>query len=721
MSDKSTFHESWYKVSELQLRVHVSLKISRQNYRNKIWYIIRDPGNNNFFRVNTPAYQFIAFLDGRRTVDKAWSLCYEEYGDDAPTQGEAISLLGQLYSSNLLQGDVPADTDNLLKRHQKRRSRERSAYMKGILFAKIPIWDPDHFLDRWTFLFGPVFSKVGYIIGLITIALGVTFVFNNIDALAGESEGMISLSNIPLLYLVFALTKLLHEFGHGFACKHYGRKNGTGGNVNTMGIAFLLMTPVPYVDATSSWAFKNKWERIAVAGAGMYVELILAAIAAILWTATPEGHIVHSLSFNVMLVSSVTTILFNGNPLLRYDAYYMLADFFEIPNLAGRSKLQVKYLFRKYLFGVKKAVSSAYDFSESILMVLYASLAELYKLFICISIILIASEISPILGLFGVALYLFSLILKPLFQLVKYLFLAPELQRTRNRASIIMFFIVLLAVYLVGIIRLNDKVIVEGVIEPKNLTKVFIQADGFTDSLINDQKKVEKDKTVLFSGNNPELLVELEKAQAEIERLDILIRAYTGVDPAKKAINQNMKNALLKKVNLLESEKNAQTVLAPASGVFIPTHENNLTGRFVNKGGELGMILSEDDLIIRSIIDQETIRILDDAYETALFRLKSEPGRDYPAIIQSRNQVGMQNLPSAALGYLGGGEIEVKSSESGTETKEFFFDVVLKPAEFSNNYKPGQVVSVRFEMKKKTVFEMVRNYVNRLLLKRFRI
>ncbi|MCM8539260.1 MAG: hypothetical protein NE328_03225 [Lentisphaeraceae bacterium] len=721
MSDKSTFHESWYKVSELLLRVHVSLKISRQNYRNKIWYIIRDPGNNNFFRVNTAAYQFIAYLDGRRTVDKAWGLCYEEFGDNAPTQGEAISLLGQLYSSNLLQGDVPADTDNLLKRHQKRRSRERTAYMKGILFAKIPVWDPDHFLDRWAFLTAPIFSRIGYIIGFITIAAGATFVFNNIEELAGESQGMISLSNIPLLYLVFAVTKLLHEFGHGFACKYYGQKNGTGGNVNTMGIAFLLMTPVPYVDATSSWAFKNKWQRIAVAGAGMYIELILASIAAILWTATPEGHIVHSLSFNLMLVSSVTTILFNGNPLLRYDAYYMLSDFFEIPNLAGRSKLQVKYIFRKYLFGVKKAVSSAYDFAESILMVFYASLAELYKLFICISIILIASEISPILGLIGVALYLFSLILTPLFKLVKYLFLAPELQRTRNRASIIMFFIVLLIVYLVGIIRINDRVIVDGVIEPKNLTKVFIQADGFTNSLVNDQKKVEKDKTVLFSGNNPELLVELEKAQAEIERLDILIRAYTGIDPAKKSIHQNMKNALLKKVTLLQNEKDALTVLAPSSGVFIPTHENNLTGRFVNKGSELGMILSEQDLIIRSIIDQETIRILNDAYETALFRLKCEPGKDYSALIESRNQVGMQNLPSAALGYLGGGEIEVKSSESGTETKEFFFDVVLKPTEFSHNYKPGQIVSVRFEMKKKTVFEMVRNYVNRLLLKRFRI
>ena len=721
MSDKSTFHESWYKVADLQLRVHVSLKISRQHYRNKTWYIIRDPGNNNFFRVNTPAYQFIAFLDGRRSVDKAWSLCYEEYGDNAPTQGEAISLLGQLYSSNLLQGDVPADTDNLLKRHQKRKSRERTAFAKGILFAKVPIWDPDNFLDRWAFLFGPVFSRIGYLIGIVTIILGATFVFNNIDTLANESQGMISLSNIPLLYAVFALTKLLHEFGHGFACKYYGRKNGTGGNVNTMGIAFLLMTPVPYVDATSSWAFKNKWQRIAVAGAGMYVELILAAIAAILWTTTPAGHIVHALSFNVMLVSSITTILFNGNPLLRYDAYYMLSDFFEIPNLSGRSKLQVKYLFRKYLFGVKKAVSSAYDFSESLLMVSYAFLAELYKLFICISIILIASEISPILGLLGIALYLFSLILTPLFKLIKYLFLAPELQRTRNRASIIMFFIILLAVYLVGILKFNDRVIVEGVIEPKNLQKVFVQADGFTDTLINKQTEVTKDETVLFSGNNPDLKVELDKAKAEIERLEILIRAYTGTDPAKKAINQNMRNAILKKVDLLQKEFEALQVKAPSSGVFVPAQDNNLNGRFVNKGSELGMIISAKDLIIRSIIDQETIRILDEAYQSALFRLKSDPGTDFSALIESRNQVGMKTLPSAALGYLGGGDIEVQSNETGTETKEFFFDIVLKPTEKSEKFKPGQIVFVRFEMKEKTVFEMVRNYVNRLLLKRFRI
>ena len=163
----NTFHESWYKLADLMPQIHISLKISRQKYRNQIWYVVQDPGNNQFFRINQAAYQFIAYLDGKRTGDTAWNICYDEYGDDAPTQGEAITLLGQLYSSNLLQGDVPADTAGLLKHHQRRLKRETTAYMRGILFARIPLFDPDNILERWVFLFGPFFSKIGYFFGFI--------------------------------------------------------------------------------------------------------------------------------------------------------------------------------------------------------------------------------------------------------------------------------------------------------------------------------------------------------------------------------------------------------------------------------------------------------------------------------------------------------------------------------------------------------------------------
>ena len=225
MSDSSTFHESWYKLADLKPQIHISLKISRQKYRKRIWYVLQDPGNNQFFRINTQAYHFIAYLDGKRSVDAAWNLCYEEYGDDAPTQGDAITLLGQLYSSNLLQGDVPADAAGLLKRHKRRLKKETSAYVKGILFARVPLFNPDHFLDRWSFLFGPFFSRIGYIFGCILIGTGLTFVFNNFDALTRESQDSLSPANLPWLYLMFMVTKLLHEFGHGFACKYYGLKN----------------------------------------------------------------------------------------------------------------------------------------------------------------------------------------------------------------------------------------------------------------------------------------------------------------------------------------------------------------------------------------------------------------------------------------------------------------------------------------------------------------
>jgi len=334
----NTFHDSWFKVAELCPRIHTSLRTYRQQYRQQTWYIVEDPCNNQFFRINTAAFQFLSILDGRRTVDEAWSICLEEYGDAAPTQGEAISLLGQLYSANLLLGDTPADSDLLLKRHKKRRQKESTAFMKGILFARIPLYDPNDFLERWNFIVGRMFSIPGYILGAIILVFGVVFSLNNFDELMLGASGSLALANLPWLYLVFIIIKIVHECAHGFACKYYGLRSGGLGEVRTFGVAFIFLTPIPYVDASSSWALKNKWQRISIAAAGMYVELLMAGVAALLWSQTSGGTLVNSLCFNVMLTCTMTSLFFNGNPLLKYDAYYILADLLEIPNFEGRSK-----------------------------------------------------------------------------------------------------------------------------------------------------------------------------------------------------------------------------------------------------------------------------------------------------------------------------------------------------------------------------------------------
>jgi putative peptide zinc metalloprotease protein len=717
----ATFHESWYKVAPLKVRLHISLKIHRQVYRGKTWYVIRDPGNNQFFRINHTAYQFIALLNGQRTVDESWTLCYEEHGDEAPSQGEAISLLGQLFSSNLLQGDVPQDTEIILKRHHRRRKRETTAYFKGILFARIPIFDPHHILDKWCWLFGPLFSRTGYILGGLLLLAGIFSALSNFDTLSNESQSTLSVSNLPLLYLVFAITKLLHEFGHGFACHYYGHKNGNPARVHTLGIAFLFLTPVPYVDATASWSFQSKWHRMAVAAGGMYVELLIAAMATLVWANTGESDVIHILAWNTIVVCSVSTLLFNGNPLLRYDAYYILSDFLEIPNLSGRSKLYMKYLFRKYLFGVSKATSPAYDYREALQMVLYGILSELYKLVIFCSIIFLLSEVHPVLGLLGIAMYTFSALLSPLGQLIKYIATAPELARTRLRAAQLTLAISGATAYLLTGIELNDSIIVEGVIEPRTVQKVHILSDGFTEETLKLQTPVEAEKTLLIKGGNPELAEKIKETEAQIEELYILIRSYAANDPARKAIQESSLKTQLKKLKLLQDEKRSLTLLAPASGVFIPTHTEEITGKYFQKGEEIGMIISANDLFIRSIIDQSTVRVLDDAKDEVVFRVRGNPEEDFPATIENIMQAGLNKLPSAALGYLGGGEASVKQKGDGTETDEFFFEISLKLKEQDENLKAGQIVYIRYEMPKKSIYNMTISYINRLLLKRFKI
>ena len=138
-------------------------------------------------------------------------------------------------------------------------------------------------------------------------------------ALWDQARGVLSHDNLLWLYVSFVVVKVIHEFAHGFACKTFGQRNGTGGAVHQMGIMFLVLAPVPFVDASSSWAFRNKWERLIVAAAGIIAETVIASVAACVWASTSAGTLAHAIAYNLIFVAGVSTVLFNGNPLLRYD------------------------------------------------------------------------------------------------------------------------------------------------------------------------------------------------------------------------------------------------------------------------------------------------------------------------------------------------------------------------------------------------------------------
>ena len=171
--DRPTFSESWYRVAELRPRLRSAVQIHRQQYRGQTWYVIQDPANNQFYRLPPAAYHFVGMLDGRRPVGQVWRTCNDLLGDEAPTQGEAIQLLGQLYAANLIHAELPPDTEGMFRRFRQRKAREVRGYLTNLLFIRIPVLDPDSFLNRWVSVVGWIFSPIGAAMWLAMVAVGL--------------------------------------------------------------------------------------------------------------------------------------------------------------------------------------------------------------------------------------------------------------------------------------------------------------------------------------------------------------------------------------------------------------------------------------------------------------------------------------------------------------------------------------------------------------------
>ncbi|HMB95052.1 MAG TPA: site-2 protease family protein, partial [Tepidisphaeraceae bacterium] len=327
---RPTFSESWYRVVNLKPRMRGTAQISRQYYRGERWYVVRDAASNQFHRLSDAAYRFVGLLDGSRTVGEAWDLVGGQLADDAPTQPEVIQILSQLYAANLVETDIPPDATVLLRRHKKQMQRKFQGRLMNVLFPRIPIWDCDRFVCRWLPLVKQFFSKIGAIFWLATIVFTIVMLVPEWSRIKVAAADSIAPSNWFYLWAVFVAIKFIHECGHAFACRRFG------GEVHEMGIMFLVFVPTPYVDASTAWAFSNKWSRMFVGAAGMIVELFVASLCALFWIFATPNTLPSQLAYNAMFIASVSTVIFNANPLLRYDGYYMLSDYLEIPNLQMR-------------------------------------------------------------------------------------------------------------------------------------------------------------------------------------------------------------------------------------------------------------------------------------------------------------------------------------------------------------------------------------------------
>jgi putative peptide zinc metalloprotease protein len=695
---RPTFSESWYRVKNLRARLRSGAQISRQFYRGERWYVVRDPAGNQFHRLSDPAYRFVGLLDGSRTVEEAWDLVGGTLEDDAPTQPEVIQILSHLYSANLIDADVTPDATVLLRRHKQLSKRKMQNRLMNVLFPRIPLWDPDQFLKRWMPLVKLGLSKFGVLVWLAVVGTAIFFVasmWNEPGHSVREAANYaINLKNNPVnaIYLwgVFVLIKLIHELGHAFSCRRFG------GECHELGIMFLVFIPTPYVDASSAWQFSNKWQRIFVGAGGMIVELFVAALATFVWANVDPHHLVGQLAFNIMLVAGVTTVVFNANPLLRYDGYYILSDFLEIPNLRQKSSEYAMGLLKRHVFGVKLQQPLPPPLQRFWLFN-YAVFSTIYRTFVGIMIILLVAFQIPILGILMAIGGVVTWAVVPVFKAFKYLAIEPELHRKRGRATAFSVTALAAVIIAIGLVRFPLHLEAMGVVEPAVRSMARAESHGFVEKIVARDGQDIKEGDVILVCRSPELDSRIKEARAKLAGL--LVQQHQAIgDGENPDILQGSIDAKEGEINSLIEEKEKLTVRAKISGKLIAPEIDNLQGKFLNNGEQIAEVAQPRQLIVHTLMEQKDKQLVVDqnVYQTEI-RMAGDVATILPGGPAWEMPASTTDVRSPALTSIGGQEV-VADPKDPKKSQDQEFDIAIPVQNPNEKYVLGQRANVRFTL-----------------------
>jgi putative peptide zinc metalloprotease protein len=686
------FSPSWYRVAKLTPRLRTHAQIHRHQYRGETWYVLQDLASERFHRFSPPAYFVIGLMDGKHTVQAIWDRALAQLGDDAVTQDEVIQLLGQLHAADVLQCDVPPDTAELFRRREREEQRRLMKKVFSVFAWQVPLFDPERVLDRLLPFVRPFFGLGGFILWCIVVGLGTVAAATHWREL-GENvlDRVLLPENLLMIWLLFPVLKLFHEFGHAFAVK------ARGGEVHEMGVMILVLTPVPYVDASSAWAFRSKWQRIAVGGAGMMVELFIASIALFLWL-TAEPGLFRALLYNIMLIAGVSTVIFNANPLLRFDGYYMLMDWLEIPNLRTRSTQYAIYLCEKHLFNRREAEPPLSTAGERAWFVGFAVSSFFYRIVVIVAILVFLGEQSLLLGVIFAAFTAFAWLVAPGAKIVNYLVTSPKLRRVRGRAMTASALVTLAVVLVLFAVPIPLRTSAQGVVWLPDEGFARAGSDGFVVRVAATPGARVEPGELLIETNDLELLTEVKVLEARVTELDARHREQIVGDRVKAEIMDEERRFAIQNLERARERAGELAIKARTEGEFVLPRGPDLPGRFVKKGELLGHVVNADAIIVRAIVSQQDIDLVRNRTRRVDVRLAERIADPVPATLKRVVPSASDTLPSAALGTVGGGAAAVDPGDKeGRKTLQKWFQVDVElPAEQRRRHVGGRAY-LRFD------------------------
>ena len=665
---------AWYRVAGLRASLVERASVARQVVRGQVWQVLADPGSGRQVRLNPPAYAFAARCDGSLSVDQVWHGLIERMGDAAPSQDDILHLLAHLQRAGLMRFDSAPNLAAMFERRGGDQRQRRRAWINP-LALKLRLFDPTRLLDRIEPRLRFLFSAPVLALWAAAVALAALGCVLNFAALRGAAAQLDAPRSVLLLWLCYPPIKALHELAHALAVRRFG------GAVQDAGITLLLFTPAPYVDASAASGFKRRGERIVVSAAGIMLELALAALAAGIWL-TVEPGLVRDCAFVALFICTVSTLLFNGNPLLRFDAYHVLCDTLDLPNLALRSHAWWAATLRRLLLGEAAMAPALFAPGESKWLICYAPLAWAYRTVLLVALVLWLGAKSWLVGAalaIGCAAWMLA---GPSGAFTRLLRSALPGATRRRALGLVGAALFGAAVFLFAV-PLPSSTVAQGVVWPPEQAQVRAGTAGFVDALAADDASDVVPGQLLLRLAEPALGADYERLQSQLA--GHRAKQYTALlrDPLAAAnIAQDIERTEAELARTAQQLAQLE-VHGGSGGRLVLPHAADLPGSYAARGAMLGYILAPGPANVRAVLSEDDAQLVHARAQGVELRLAEAAAAVLSASLLRQAPAATRALPSAALGERAGGRFATDPADrDGLRTIDpvFLLDVAVPAA-----------------------------------------
>ncbi|MFM1905087.1 MAG: hypothetical protein RLZZ440_2987 [Planctomycetota bacterium] len=711
------------------LRKRGDLDVTRQVYQGQAWFVVKDPISLHYFRFRPEEYALLEMLDGEASLERLKDDFEARFPPRRITVDELARFVATLHRSGLVIGDRPGQGPQLFERRRQRKWKEWMAWLSNVMALRFRGIDPDWLLEKMNPWLGWIFSPAAILAGLAFAASALLLVLVNFETFRSklpEFNQFFAAGNWLYLAIALGVTKVIHEFGHGLSCKYYG------GECHEMGVMLLVFTPCLYCDVSDSWMLPNKWKRAAIGAAGMYVEVVMAAVATYLWWNSHPG-VFNQLCLDVMFVSSVSTILFNANPLLRYDGYYILSDVLEIPNLRQKANSILGRIASHWCLGIKQPEDPFLPQRKLGWFALYAVASSLYGWFVSLSIFLFVWNVFKpyrleVLGQVLAGAALWGLVIRPMQGMIKFLSVPGRRDEVKavNLAATIAVAGLLAAA--IALIPLPQRVWCPAELRPRGEETVYVSVAGRLEEILvkPDEEVSRGQKLAVLSSLELDLeIAELEgRMQQSESRLASLQRERFN-DPAAAleigTVEETLKS-LREQLGRTRKDREELVLVAPRAGVVLPApavperpdpggrlpgwtghslDEKNL-GATMTPGTVFCMVGDRQLFEVVMVIDQSEVEFVKRGQPVDL-KLDAFPYQTFRGQVEQIAETHIE-AGSERLSVKAGGQVPTKTDESGRETPiSTSYEALTTLDDPAGTFTPGMRGTARIKVGSRTV------------------